>query len=73
MCLSKIELCDLAARITNTFPDFPEGSAERGSTRSPTSAISASFWRGVIARPEGRKSPCRLTPAGVTCDQNSGS
>ena len=29
MRLSKIELCDLAARITNTFPDFPEGSAER--------------------------------------------
>jgi hypothetical protein len=29
MRLSKIELCDLAARITNTFPDFPEGSTER--------------------------------------------
>lgn len=27
--LSKIELCDLAARITNAFPDFPEGSTER--------------------------------------------
>ena len=29
MRLSKIELCDLAARITNTFPDFPERSIER--------------------------------------------
>jgi hypothetical protein len=29
MRLSKIELCDLAARITNAFPDLPEGSAER--------------------------------------------
>lgn len=29
MRLSKIELCDLAARITNTFPDYPEGSPER--------------------------------------------
>jgi hypothetical protein len=29
MRLSKIELCDLAARITNTFPDFPEGSTAR--------------------------------------------
>src|SRR5258708_1627804 len=26
--LSKIELCDLAARITNALPDFPEGSPE---------------------------------------------
>ena len=26
MRLSKIELCDLAARITNALPDFPEGS-----------------------------------------------
>jgi hypothetical protein len=29
MRLSKIELCDLAARITNNLPEFPEGSAER--------------------------------------------
>jgi hypothetical protein len=29
MRLSKIELCDLAARITNTLPDFLDGSAER--------------------------------------------
>ena len=29
MRLSKIELCDLAAHITNAFPNFPEGSAER--------------------------------------------
>ena len=29
MRLSKIELCDLAARIINAFPDLPEGSPER--------------------------------------------
>jgi hypothetical protein len=29
MRLSKFELCDLLARITNAFPDYPEGSAER--------------------------------------------
>jgi hypothetical protein len=29
MRLTKIELCDLAAKITNMLPDFPEGSAER--------------------------------------------
>jgi len=29
MRLSKIELCDLAAKITNMLPDFPEGSAGR--------------------------------------------
>jgi hypothetical protein len=29
MRLSKIELCNLAARITNAFPDFAEGSPER--------------------------------------------
>ena len=28
MRLSKFELCDLLARITNRLPDFPEGSAE---------------------------------------------
>jgi hypothetical protein len=31
MHLTRIELCDLAARITNAFPDLPEGSAERQS------------------------------------------
>lgn len=29
MRLAKIELCDLAARITNILPDLPEGSPER--------------------------------------------
>ena len=29
MRLSKIELCDLAAKITNLLPRLPEGSAER--------------------------------------------
>ena len=29
MRLSKIELCDMAARITNTLPDLPEGSPEQ--------------------------------------------
>ncbi len=27
--LTRIELCDLAARITNAWPDFPEGSVEQ--------------------------------------------
>jgi hypothetical protein len=27
--LTRQELCDLAARITATLPDFPEGSVER--------------------------------------------
>jgi hypothetical protein len=26
MHLTRIELCDLAARITNAWPDFPDGS-----------------------------------------------
>jgi hypothetical protein len=29
MRLTRIELCDLAAWITNVFPDFLEGSPER--------------------------------------------
>jgi len=29
MRMAKIELCDLAARITNVLLDFPEGSSER--------------------------------------------
>jgi hypothetical protein len=29
MRLSKTALCDLAARITNELPDFPEGSVEQ--------------------------------------------
>jgi hypothetical protein len=31
MRLSKIELCNLAAHMTNVLPDLPEGSAERES------------------------------------------
>jgi len=29
MRLTRTEICDLAMRITNALPDFPEGSAER--------------------------------------------
>jgi hypothetical protein len=29
MRLTRIELCALAARITNALPEFPEGSVER--------------------------------------------
>jgi hypothetical protein len=29
MRMAKIELCDLAARITNILPDLPEGSPEQ--------------------------------------------
>jgi hypothetical protein len=31
MHLTRTELCDLAARITNAFSDLPEGPAERQS------------------------------------------
>jgi hypothetical protein len=34
MRLSKIELSDLLARITNALPDFPEGSAERANAHT---------------------------------------
>jgi hypothetical protein len=33
MRLSKIELCDLAAKITNALPDYPEGSPEAENAR----------------------------------------
>jgi hypothetical protein len=29
MRMAKIEICDLAARITNILPELPEGSPER--------------------------------------------
>jgi hypothetical protein len=45
MCLSKIELCDLLARITNVLPDFPEGSAEREAAQ-----INLRNIRWVLAR-----------------------
>jgi hypothetical protein len=45
MRLSKIELCDLAARITNAFPDLPEGSPERAAAVTNLSNI-----RSILAR-----------------------
>jgi hypothetical protein len=45
MRLSKIELCDLAARITNAFPDLPEGSLERAAA-----VINLRNIRTVLAR-----------------------
>ena len=45
MRLSKIELCDLAARITNAFPDLPEGSAEQAAA-----VINLRNIRTVLAR-----------------------
>jgi hypothetical protein len=45
MRLSKIELCDLLARITNVLPDFPEGSAECEAARTNLRNI-----RAVLAR-----------------------
>jgi hypothetical protein len=45
MRLSKIELCDLAARITNAFPNFPEGSDER-----TAAVINLRNIRTVLAR-----------------------
>ena len=43
MRLSKIELCDLAARITNAFPDLPEGSDTAGAELHKRSAEASGF------------------------------
>jgi hypothetical protein len=45
MRLTRIELCDLLARITNMRPDFPEGSAEREAAQ-----INMRNIRTVLAR-----------------------
>jgi hypothetical protein len=45
MRLTRIELTDLLARITNTFPDLPEGSPERQSA-----VITLRNIRTVLAR-----------------------
>jgi hypothetical protein len=45
MRLSKFELCDLLARITNLLPDFPEGSADREAAH-----INLRNIRAVLAR-----------------------
>ena len=45
MRLSKIELCDLLAWITNKLPDFPEGSPEREAAH-----INLRNIRAVLAR-----------------------
>jgi hypothetical protein len=49
MRLTRIELCDLAARITNAWPDFPEGSesaakrAHQSTQHSPHPAAAHAF------------------------------
>ena len=45
MRLSKIDLCDLLARITNALPDFPDGSPERANA-----LINLGNIRRVLAR-----------------------
>jgi hypothetical protein len=45
MRLTRIELCDLLARITNALPDCPEGSAER-----QNAFINLRNIRSVLAR-----------------------
>jgi hypothetical protein len=45
MRLSKIELCDLAARITNAFPGYPEGTPERAAA-----VINLGNIRTILAR-----------------------
>ena len=45
MRLTQIELCDLAARITNCLPELPEGSAERH-----IALINLRYIRWVLAR-----------------------
>jgi hypothetical protein len=45
MRMAKIELCDLAARITNILPEFPEGSPE-----SEAAHINLRRIRRILAR-----------------------
>ena len=45
MRMAKIELCDLAARITNILPEFPEGSPE-----SVAAHINLRRIRRILAR-----------------------
>jgi hypothetical protein len=45
MRMAKIELCDLAARITNILPEFPEGSHENAAAR-----INLRRIRRILAR-----------------------
>jgi hypothetical protein len=45
MRLTRIELCQLAARIANELPSFPEGSAERANAEATLRNI-----RFVLAR-----------------------
>jgi hypothetical protein len=45
MRLSKIELCDLAAKITNALPDLPDGSSDRANVAETLSNI-----RLILAR-----------------------
>ena len=45
MRMAKIELCDLAARITNLLPDFPEGSYERAAA-----VVNLRNIRAILAR-----------------------
>ena len=45
MRLTRIELCDLAARITNELPDLPESSPEHANARTNLRNI-----RFVLAR-----------------------
>jgi len=45
LCLSRIELCDLATRITNELPTFPGDSTERAAALTSLRNI-----RYVLAR-----------------------
>lgn len=45
MRLTRIELCDLAAKLTNALPDFPEGSVDQEAARTNLQRI-----RCVLAR-----------------------
>ena len=45
MRLSKIELCDLLARITNAWPVLPEGSPEQDAARTNLRRIRRALTR----------------------------
>ncbi len=45
MRMTRIELCDLAARITNALPDYPEASQDFANAR-----LTLRYIRGILAR-----------------------
>jgi hypothetical protein len=87
MRLSKIELCDLLARITNALPEFAEGSVERanallnlGNIRwvlaphddAPTGLHARGWIRRRNDQEKTSKRPCRCVASGAFDHCSSG-